>query len=690
MWSMGPRTSVGAKFAVLITICTAVVGAASVGIVMQRFGARDEVRAQQAAQETAAQIGGAVNTVFQGAFDIVATTNGSLVGLKDEGITDPKVYDAVLKQMVQAQPFRFGSWLIWDAGDAPGNAQAQPGSAPPFAVYWHQNGMEMLRDAIPREIVASDLFTVPYREHKPYLLEPHAIDASAGDPTLVTSFAMPLEHDGRVVGVLALDIKLDAIAQALDAIELPADASITVVSDGGTVAMSTQKALEGKSLSAESPVLNVILDKAKRGGDGSRVAPSGDGNKVYLTSWSAIRFAGVKNPWYLLMKVPQRSLIAANSSDQIFLGFVAAGAMLSILLIALQSMNWLVVRPIRSLSSIIAGLGSGLFDFKIPCRERNDEVGDIARAVERLQVSGLEIARLHEASGEAEYQRLLNRRAELDGISCRFSGSIESLVAELEKVTTTVEARSREVSASSNDALERLSKVTEVSLIAQARMGSVATATAALTSTIDAIGERTRDGRIAADKVERHTSSTEAAIERLKQTISDIEGVSRLITEVAAQINLIALNATIEAARAGESGRGFAVVAQEIKVLAGRTAQATEEIGHHIAAVQRASGVTDTSIIEMREAFVDMRMISSEIAGALDVQLDTTSEIRRLMEAALASGDVTAHHVSDLVQSSTEVRRAADVMHMESGSLGRQILKLDGEARSFLSFLKAS
>ena len=305
-------------------------------------------------------------------------------------------------------------------------------------------------------------------------------------------------------------------------------------------------------------------------------------------------------------------------------------------------MNRIVAKPLSALSSIISELGSGLFDLVIPCRDRNDEVGDIARAVERLQDSGFEIARLKEASGEAEYQRLLARRADFDGISRRFSMSIETLVAGLDNVATTVAARSREVSTSSNGAVDRLAKVTEASLVARKGMGSVAAATSALLSTIDAIGERTQDGRTAAEKVERHTVSTETALEKLKQTIFDIEGVSQLINGVASQINLIALNATIEAARAGEAGRGFAIVAQEIKILASRTAKATEEIGLHIAAVHRASGVTDTSIGEMREAFTEMRMISGEIAGALDVQLGATSEIARLMDTALASGDAAA------------------------------------------------
>ena len=512
----------------------------------------------------------------------------------------------------------------------------------------------------------------------------------AGDPTLVTSFAKPLEHDGQVVGVIALDIKLDAITEALGAIKLPAGASITVVSEAGTIAMSTTKASAGTNLRTANSTWAAVLDKAQHDGDGSRMSPSEDGSGQVLLSWSAIRFADVKNPWYLLMQVPEPSLIATTSDDRLFLLLVATGSLLTVLLVASLAMNRIVAKPLSALSSIISELGSGLFDLVIPCRDRNDEVGDIARAVERLQDSGFEIARLKEASGEAEYQRLLARRADFDGISRRFSMSIETLVAGLDNVATTVAARSREVSTSSNGAVDRLAKVTEASLVARKGMGSVAAATSALLSTIDAIGERTQDGRTAAEKVERHTVSTETALEKLKQTIFDIEGVSQLINGVASQINLIALNATIEAARAGEAGRGFAIVAQEIKILASRTAKATEEIGLHIAAVHRASGVTDTSIGEMREAFTEMRMISGEIAGALDVQLGATSEIARLMDTALASGDAAARDVTDLVQSSKEARQAADVMHAESGSLSAQIVRLDGEVESFLGFLRAS
>lgn len=682
------KVPVGAKFAALITVFTALVMAISVAVVMQRFKAQDDARSKQAAQVTAAGIGAAVQTVFEDAFDIVGTTHDNLIALRDAGVTDPKVYDTLLERMIQSAPDRYGAWLVWDYGDAP--IAAGPAPAPRLSVYWHQNGMAMLRDVVPPEILASDLFKVPTSEDKPYLLEPHAIDAENGDPVLVTSFAKPLDHDGKVVGALAIDIKLDAIADALGAIKMPGGATVTVVSDGGMVAMSTDKSLTGQQLRVARPDAWQILLTAKRDGDGSRLAPVSAGTAQALTAWNAIRFAGVKNPWYVIMEIPQRSLLETTSDDRLFLLLIATGALLAVLLVVLLAMSRLVSKPLADLSAIIVGLGAGLFDFKIPSRHRADEIGDIARAVERLQDSGLEIARLREINGEAEFQRLAKRRSDLDGISRQFSGSIESLVTALESVASTVDARSREVSLQTEAAAQQLGEVAGASNASRASMGSVATATASLLTTINAIGDRTRDSGAAVLTVERHAISAGAAMADLSQAISDIGLASKLIGEVAAQINLIALNATIEAARSGEAGRGFAVVAQEIKVLAKRTATATDQIGSAIAVVHQASGVTEGKVGEMREAVADMRRISGEIAGALEIQLGATSEIGALMETALDGGEAAARHVAGLVRSAAEVQQAATVMNAESTSLGAQILRLRAEVEDFLGFLRAA
>ena len=88
------------------------------------------------------------------------------------------------------------------------------------------------------------------------------------------------------------------------------------------------------------------------------------------------------------------------------------------------------------------------------------------------------------------------------------------------------------------------------------------------------------------DRFTQRLNDTASAVEQLHHRIGKVEGIVKLIKEIADQTNLLALNAAIEAARAGEYGRGFAVVADEVRKLAERTRGATDEISSLVRAVQ--------------------------------------------------------------------------------------------------------
>ena len=673
--------SLGTKFALMVVLSTTIVIAVSSLVLFNRFRMQAEARSRDVASASEAHIVAAVRLVFESAFQTVDATRDSLVALKDEGIVDPHVYDTILKHMID--PDRYGAWLVWDHADAPRIDDARSTAAAPLAVYWHQNGMEMLRDVVPAEILASDLYKVP-RDGKAYLLEPHSIDAINGDATLVTSFSQPLEHNGGTVGAIAVDIKLDAMSGAIGAITLPVGTTIAIVSDGGTVAVSSLPGAAGRPVAALGADFASLFAEGRLGEESLTTR---DG--AYRAS-SKIRFAGVDNPWYLLLRMPERSFLQASTTDRIVLMGVAAATLLSVLAFVFLALNVMVLKPLGRLSAIINGLGAGLFAFAVPGRDRMDEVGEIARAVERLQESGLEIARMHEANGEREHQRQTGRRAELDSISAQFSASIQATIVALDQAAADVEARSREVATATLATTTNLGKVRDASVAAKTTMRTVASSTSSLSKTIDAIGDRTRGGRLASEKVERFTASTTTSIGHLRLTIRAIEPIATLIREVAEQINLISLNATIEAARAGEAGRGFAIVAQEIKVLASRTAQATETISAHIAAVQVASGRTDMNVCDMTDAFAEMRTMAGQIADALEVQLGAASSIDVVVAKALLGADDVEQSVSVLVQSSDQVKGAADIMLSRALSLGGELTGLSRKVDDFLRFLEAA
>jgi GAF domain-containing protein len=129
---------------------------------------------------------------------------------------------------------------------------------------------------------------------------------------------------------------------------------------------------------------------------------------------------------------------------------------------------------------------------------------------------------------------------------------------------------------------------------------------------------RRSDQVVAAAQVASHGAdsarSAAATIASLQQSVADIGAVVKLIDTVAQQTHLLALNASIEAARAGEAGRGFAVVAGEVKDLAGKTTEATAEIGAQIAAVQQLTGDAVRAIEEVTGVVNDINAAQAALS----------------------------------------------------------------------------
>jgi methyl-accepting chemotaxis protein len=228
------------------------------------------------------------------------------------------------------------------------------------------------------------------------------------------------------------------------------------------------------------------------------------------------------------------------------------------------------------------------------------------------------------------------------------TGTATRLATSSEELTTVSERLVRDADQAATQAEVVSGAAEEISVGAQA----AASSTEEMSASIQEIARNAAQaGQVANSGVEVAQGTT-TTIARLGQASTEISEVANLITSIAEQTNLLALNATIEAARAGEAGKGFAVVAGEVKELAKETANATEEIGAKILAIQSSANEVVEAISKITTIISQVSDSQTSIATAVEQQSTTTGDMGR-------SGAQAAQNTTQIAHSAVQVAQAA-------------------------------
>ncbi|PYC28156.1 methyl-accepting chemotaxis protein [Aquipseudomonas alcaligenes] len=304
------------------------------------------------------------------------------------------------------------------------------------------------------------------------------------------------------------------------------------------------------------------------------------------------------------------------------------------------------------------------------------------------------------AAGDMTVRVNVRSRDELGELGEVFNGTVAKIrdlielvgqtVTEVERQADRVELVSGESSQAVSAQRGQIEQVATAMNQMSATAQEVARSAAAAVGSAQSVNDETVSGRAMVEaqvgSIQRLASEIEQSVNVINQLAADSASISQVldvIKGIAGQTNLLALNAAIEAARAGEQGRGFAVVADEVRNLAKRTHQSTEEIEQMIGRLQGGVGATVTAMNgshQMVESTVSqsaqVQQALENILGAVGMIVDQNQQIAAAAEQQTAVAHDIDMNIVEINQAGERTAEGAVQTEQASRELSDQVARL--------------
>lgn len=463
-----------------------------------------------------------------------------------------------------------------------------------------------------------------------YVSEP-LISKITGELSIMV--AAPLYSDGvqgsSIAGVVYFVPHETFLNDIVSSIQIGENSRAYMINKSGdTIADITLDTITVQNIEEEAQTDSSLKDLASIH-EAMRQGQNGFGSYEDADTKMFVAYAPVKDTdgWSIAVSAPQLNYLSSTLSNiTINITVIVISILISIVIALLLAGS--ISKPMKACAERMKLLVKGDLETPMPKVTSKDETGilvrsttslveglrtiinDISYLLTELANQNLNIHTKHEEAYVGSFQNILlsmrHMKEQLNDIMCQVNHSAEEVSSASVQLSTSAQNLSQGTIEQSGSVQELASRISEISEQAK----STASSAVALRSQTHQTGEEI-------SQCNQQMEKLMDAINKIQTASDEIGKILKTIEDIAFQTNILALNASVEAARAGNAGKGFAVVAQEVRDLAGRSAEAAQStstlIGHSTEAVHIGTEIADHTAKILSEVVNSIQSVVASI-----------------------------------------------------------------------------